>query len=105
MERLICDADGTPRLDIADSTGEVREYCLRAAPLGLALRAFWIERLDTGSVYRIAQTWPQWWECGCPAFKYRKDRNKGCKHCKKMAGLTSTHLELLELLFAQEIST
>ncbi len=102
MERITIAPDGTPRLEIADAKGEVWEYALRPTAVGLAVRAYEIERLDTQSVYRLSEDWPGRWECSCPAHKYRKDRNQPCKHLRTFLSLAPRQRALLESL-TQEV--
>jgi hypothetical protein len=104
MERISIAPDGTPRLEIADAKGEIWDYALRPAPRGLALHSYYIERLDTESVYRLWEDWPGRWECSCPAHKYRKDRQRPCKHLQCLLSLTTKQRLMLDSLLSPEVS-
>jgi hypothetical protein len=74
------DEDGSCKLFLADAAGQRHAYAIRAAAPGLARWAVEIQRLDTGSTYRLREELTGQIRCSCPAATYRRRGGPACKH-------------------------
>lgn len=78
MVTITIDERGTT-LEIPDAEGELVHYGFALIDPGFSLWALRLTRLDSGSIYRVAEDTPGKWVCACPLEKYRR---RGAEHCK-----------------------
>jgi hypothetical protein len=84
---IAIDDRGIATLEISGTDGDTASYTITAARPGLSLWACTLTRLDSESSYRVSLEHTGFWNCTCPAWKYRRHAEDVCKHCRAVKPL------------------